>query len=149
MKIKSIIFAIFLIAVSSSIIWFYKGRREEVERMANHDCIFCKIISGLIPCKKIHETADLIVIQDIAPKAPIHYLIIPKQHVPNIQSCTEQDQKMLGTLLFTAKQLSASLPGNPEFKLVSNNGASVGQSVFHIHIHFLAGNSKFAEQMAV
>lgn len=117
--------------------------------MEHHDCIFCKIILGLIPCKKIHETDDVIVIQDIAPKAPIHYLIIPKQHIPNIQSCTDQDQKLLGALLLTAKQLSMSLPGNPEFKLVSNNGASVGQSVFHIHIHFLAGGGKFIEQTQV
>jgi len=119
----------------------------------NPSCIFCKIISGAIPAKKIYETDQVLVIQDIAPKAPIHYLIIPKQHVPNIQSCSDQDhdrdKMMLGTLLLTAQHLSQTLPGNPEFKLVSNNGASVGQSVFHIHIHFLAGGGKYFEQAAV
>lgn len=115
----------------------------------NQNCIFCKIISGIIPSKKITETDDVLVVQDIAPKAPIHYLIIPKQHVSNIQSCSDQERLMLGTLLLTAKHLSQTLPGNPEFKLISNNGSSVGQSVFHIHIHFLAGGGKFIEQMTV
>jgi diadenosine tetraphosphate (Ap4A) HIT family hydrolase len=79
------------------------------------------------------------VVADIAPKAPIHYLIIPKKHIKNMQSCTDVDQAMLGNILLMAKKLSDSLPGQSEFKLIANNGASVGQSVFHIHVHFLAG----------
>ncbi len=105
----------------------------------NQDCIFCKIIANQIPSKKIYETDDLIVIADIAPKAPIHYLIIPKKHIKNMQSCTDVDQAVLGNILLMAKKLSDSLPGRPEFRLIANNGASVGQSVFHIHVHFLAG----------
>lgn len=109
--------------------------------MVNQDCIFCKIIANQIPSKRIQETQDLIVIADIAPKAPVHYLIIPKKHIKNIQSCTDADQAMLGNILLMAQTLSKNLPGNQEFKLISNNGASVGQSVFHIHVHFLAGKS--------
>jgi len=115
----------------------------------NDNCIFCKIIAGAIPSKKIYETEDVLVIQDISPKAPIHYLIIPKTHIPNIQSCTAQDISLLGTILLTAQQLSAQLPGNPEFKLISNNGSSVGQTVFHIHVHFLAGGGTFLTQSSV
>ena len=107
----------------------------------NHDCIFCKIIANQIPSKRIQETDDIIVIADIAPKAPIHYLIIPKKHIKNIQSCTDIDQAMLGKILLMAKTLSQQLSGNQEFKLIANNGASVGQSVFHLHFHFLAGKS--------
>lgn len=107
----------------------------------NHDCIFCKIIANQIPSKRIQETDDLIVVADIAPKAPIHYLIIPKKHIKNIQSCSDDDQEILGKILLMAKTLSQNLSGNQEFKLVANNGASVGQSVFHLHVHFLAGKN--------
>lgn len=113
------------------------------------DCIFCKIISGIISAQKIYETEDIIVVTDIAPKAPIHYLIIPKKHIANIQSCDQVDQKMLGNILLTAQHLSTMLSGNREFKLVSNNGKSVGQSVFHIHFHFLAGGGNYLQSAAV
>lgn len=107
----------------------------------NQDCIFCKIIAKQIPSKPIQETDDIIVIADIAPKAPIHYLIIPKKHIKNIQSTTDADQALLGKILLMAKTLSENLSGNQEFKLIANNGASVGQSVFHLHVHFLAGKN--------
>ncbi|MBP9765349.1 HIT domain-containing protein [Candidatus Babeliales bacterium] len=113
------------------------------------NCIFCKIISGSIHSEKFYENDDVIVIKDIAPKASIHYLIIPKKHIANIQSCESQDTLLLGKLLMTAQTIATMLPNNPEFKLVSNNGASVGQSVFHIHIHFLAGGGPYLQQSAV
>lgn len=109
--------------------------------MEHVSCIFCKIIAGVIPAKRIQETADLIVISDISPQAPIHYLIIPKKHINNLQSCTPEDQLLLGSIFLMAQKLSDELIGTKEFRLVSNNGASVGQSVFHIHIHFLAGKA--------
>lgn len=113
------------------------------------DCIFCKIISGVIPSKRIYESDDVIVIVDITPKAPIHYLIIPKKHVSDIQSCDQNDQAMLGSILFAAQELSKALVGNRDFKLVSNNGRSVGQSVFHLHFHFLAGGGNYLNNAAI
>lgn len=107
----------------------------------SQDCVFCKIISGQIPSKKIQETDDLMVIKDLHPQAQIHYLIIPKKHIKNIQSCGQQDQAMLGSIFLMAQKLSNEIPAAQEFKLISNNGSSVGQSVFHIHIHFLAGSN--------
>lgn len=115
----------------------------------HQDCVFCKIISGQIPSKKIQETDDLIVLQDIAPKAPVHYLIVPKKHIKNLQACLPEDQALLGSMLLMTQTLSKQLSGNQEFKLVSNNGASVGQSVFHLHMHFLAGGGKFIQDASV
>lgn len=112
--------------------------------MSGNDCIFCKIINGQIPSAKIKDTSDLIVIRDIAPKAPIHYLIIPKKHIHDIKSASDLDQDLLGSCLLMAKELSYDLDKPQEFRLISNNGPSVGQSVFHIHFHFLAGK-QFSE----
>lgn len=102
------------------------------------NCIFCKIIAKQIPSKIIQETSDILVIADIAPQAPVHYLILPKKHISNIQSVQSQDQLLLGNILLMAQALSQNLKGNQEFKLISNNGSSFGQTVFHIHFHFLA-----------
>ena len=112
--------------------------------MTHQDCILCKIIAGDIPSVIIKETDDFIVIKDIAPKAPIHYLIVPKKHIANLQTATDADQALLGSLLLMSKELSKDLPSPQEYRLVSNNGPSVGQSVFHIHLHFMAGK-QFAE----
>ncbi|MBP7854605.1 HIT domain-containing protein [Candidatus Babeliales bacterium] len=111
----------------------------------NLNCIFCKIIAQKIPSKIIQENDDIIVIADIAPKAPVHYLIIPKKHVTDIRECDDVDQALLGNILLMAKTLSQN-SGNQEFKLIANNGASVGQSVFHLHFHFLSGNSDFMQR---
>ena len=104
-----------------------------------HGCIFCKIIDGQIPCQKIHESSDLIVIKDIAPRAPIHYLVIPKKHIKNLQSAENEDKNLIYSMLLVTKELAKGLAEPQDFRVVSNNGSSVGQSVLHLHFHFLAG----------
>ena len=105
----------------------------------NSDCVFCKIIAGDIPAQVVAENAEVIVIKDINPRAPLHYLIIPKKHVRDIGCLTPDDRQLAGSLLMMAQELSQQNPHAREFRLVSNNGATVGQVVFHIHVHFLAG----------
>ena len=103
------------------------------------NCIFCKIIAREIPSKIVDETDDVIVIEDIAPKAPIHWLIIPKKHIPDLSHLAAEDRELACNMLFTATKLAEKLPGSKAFRLVSNNGHEVGQRVFHIHLHFLSG----------
>jgi histidine triad (HIT) family protein len=102
------------------------------------DCIFCRIIAGEIPAQKVLETRDLIVIKDIAPKAPIHYLIIPKKHFKDVRDF-DADDLMLGKEIFGVAQQLSKLINNGDFRLVMSNGYDVGQRVFHAHVHFLAG----------
>ena len=102
-------------------------------------CLFCKIIAGDIPAQIIDENAEVIVIKDINPRASIHYLIIPKKHVSDISYLMPDDLQLAGSLLMMAQELSQQDPNAREFRLISNNGTTVGQVVFHIHLHFLAG----------
>lgn len=103
------------------------------------NCIFCKIIAREMPATIIAENDSIIVIKDIAPKAPIHSLLIPKKHIKDIQSLHAKDAKLAGDLFLMAKELSKQLDGSQAFRIVVNNGADAGQRVFHLHLHFLSG----------
>lgn len=103
------------------------------------DCIFCKIICGESSSVKIIEDELLIVIQDIQPKAPIHYLIIPKKHIQDVQSMEESDFSYAGSFFAMAQQLSKTIAGAQDFKLHINSGRNAGQIVMHLHMHFVAG----------
>lgn len=107
--------------------------------MLHQSCVFCSIIRGEIPVTKIYENDKLIVIKDIAPKAPVHLLIIPKIHVPDVAGLTEADAAFAAAMLLVTAELKKHLTGSQAFRLISNTGADVGQSVFHIHFHFLSG----------
>ena len=102
------------------------------------DCIFCKIISGAIPAKKIFEDADFITFHDIKPMAKVHFLIVPKLHVETLKDCTETHQALLGKMLLLAPQLAAE-QGLTGFKTLINTGREGGQEVFHIHMHVFGG----------
>jgi histidine triad (HIT) family protein len=104
------------------------------------DCIFCKIVSGAIPSRKIYEDNEVIAFHDINPSAKVHFLIVPKLHVESLASCEEQHQALLGKMLLLAPKL-AKEQGLAGFKTLINTGKDGGQLVFHIHVHVLGGAS--------
>lgn len=103
-------------------------------------CIFCKIVGKKVPAKIVYEDDMTFAFEDVNPQAPIHILVVPKKHIPDIHSMTENERNLIGHLFFTAKKI-ADLKGlGPEgYRMVINNGAGVGQTVFHIHLHILSG----------
>jgi len=108
------------------------------------ETIFGKIIAGEIPAEKLYEDDDCICIKDIAPKAPTHVLLIPKKAIPRLVDATPEDQAMLGKLMVKAGDIARMLGVDEAFRLVINNGAGAGQTVFHLHLHIL-GNKAFTE----
>ena len=110
--------------------------------MANPKTIFEKIIDDEIPSEKIYEDDLAIVIKDINPQAPTHVLIIPKtKEIPKLSEATEDHQTILGHLLLVAGKISRQLGVDEAFRLIINNGAAAGQTVFHLHLHILANKS--------
>ncbi len=103
--------------------------------------LFEKIISKEIPADIIYEDDISIVIKDISPQAPTHLLIIPKKVIPKLSDATKEDQEMLGHLMLLAGKIAEELGLDETFRLVVNNGAKAGQSVFHLHLHLLSGRS--------
>ena len=101
--------------------------------------IFEKIIKGEVPSEKLYESDKLIAIPDINPQAPTHLLIIPKKPIPKLSDASEEDKELLGHLMWVAGEISRELGLDETFRLVTNNGAKAGQSVFHLHLHLLSG----------
>lgn len=104
------------------------------------DCLFCKIIAGDIPSDTIYEDDNVFAFRDINPVAPLHALIIPKKHIAMINDIEPQDAQSVGQLFLAAKNI-ATQEGYAEagYRTVMNCGEAAGQTVFHIHLHLLAG----------
>ncbi len=107
-----------------------------------NDTIFGKIIRGEIPSEKVYEDDDVLAFKDVNPAAPVHILVIPKKHIVNAFDAGEEDAQLLGKLMLTAAQVAREQGLEDDgFRLVVNNGAAVGQSVFHLHVHVLGGRA--------
>ena len=108
------------------------------------DTIFGKIVSGEIPSEFLYEDDHCVAINDINPQAPVHVLVIPKKGIPRLVDAREEDQDLLGHLMLAAGKVAEQLGVADAFRLVVNNGEGAGQTVFHLHLHILAGRT-FAE----
>lgn len=106
------------------------------------DCLFCKIARGETPSKKVYEDEELFAFYDIAPKAPLHFLVIPKKHIANLMELSEEDANLVGSLVFKAQELARSLGcGERGARFVFNCKADGGQTVNHVHLHVLGGRA--------
>ncbi|MBA3409684.1 MAG: histidine triad nucleotide-binding protein [Geodermatophilaceae bacterium] len=110
--------------------------------MADPDCLFCRIVTGDIPADIVHETDTTVAFRDREPQAPVHVLVIPKQHQPNAAALVEADPSVLAEVIAAAHDVAVA-EGIAEsgYRLVANTGADGHQSVFHAHIHVLGGRT--------
>lgn len=102
--------------------------------------IFAKILRGEIPADRVFEDEHCIAFRDISPAAPTHVLVIPRKAMPQLDAMTEADEPLVGHLMRVAT-LVAKAEGLDDFRLVVNNGAGAGQTVFHLHVHVIGGRS--------
>ena len=103
------------------------------------DCLFCKIIAGQIPAKKVYEDDKVFAFEDINPQAPTHVLIVPKQHIVGLKEAKPEDAEIIGYCQLVAAQLGRERKIEDGYRTVYNVGPGAGQSVFHIHLHLLGG----------
>jgi len=103
------------------------------------DCLFCKIIAGQIPSKKVYEDEKVFVIEDINPQAPTHVLILPKKHIEGLNTATQEDAEIIGYTQLIAARLGRERRIEKGYRTVYNVGPESGQSVFHLHLHLLGG----------
>jgi histidine triad (HIT) family protein len=106
---------------------------------ANPDCIFCKIVAGQVPARKVFEDEELLVFHDIHPWAPVHVLVIPKMHIVSLADAGPQHEALLGRMLGLAPRLMKELGVVNGFRTVINTGQDGGQEVQHLHMHVFGG----------
>ena len=104
------------------------------------ECLFCKIVAGEIPAKLVHQDDELIAFSDINPQAPLHALIVPRRHIPTLNDLAPADDALVGSMFRRAAALATERGyADRGYRTVFNCNAEAGQSVFHIHLHLLAG----------
>ena len=106
---------------------------------ADPDCIFCKIVAGQIPARKAYEDEELLAFHDIHPWAPVHILLIPRQHVATMYDIAPAHEPLLGRMMALAPRLMRELGVNDGFRIVVNTGRDGGQEVMHLHMHVMGG----------
>lgn len=106
------------------------------------DCLFCKIINGDIPADIVYQDDHVLGFKDVNPQAPTHVLFIPKKHIATVNDLESSDAELIGKLYLAAKKIAADKGfADDGYRLVMNCNAGAGQTVFHIHLHMLAGRS--------
>lgn len=103
------------------------------------DCIFCKIVSGDIPAKKIYEDDDVLAFHDIHPIAPVHFLVIPKRHIPSMAELAPEDSAVMGKVMTAAGKIAREQGCTDGFRSIINSGRVGRQEVYHLHVHVLGG----------
>jgi histidine triad (HIT) family protein len=107
--------------------------------MTAADCLFCKIVRGEIPSRKVYEDADMLAFHDIHPLAPVHFMIIPKQHIASLADVDATHQGILGKILAAAPRLAREQGSTDGFRIIINTGRVGRQEVYHLHVHVIGG----------
>jgi histidine triad (HIT) family protein len=103
-------------------------------------CVFCQIVAGRAPSKKVYEDEDVLAFHDVRPQAPVHALVVPKKHIASLVDLTPEDDALLGRLVRCGREVAGAAGLDKRgFRLVFNCGADAGYSVFHIHLHVVGG----------
>lgn len=105
-----------------------------------NDCLFCKIIAGVIPSSKVYEDDTVFAFRDIAPQAPTHILVIPKEHIPSVNGITPDNSAVVAHIFEVIPQIAAAEGLTGGYRVVSNCGDHAGQTVHHLHFHILGGH---------
>jgi histidine triad (HIT) family protein len=103
------------------------------------NCIFCKIVRGEIPSRKVYEDADVLAFHDIQPVAPVHFMLVPKKHVATLYDVTPEDAPALGRILALAGRLAREQGARDGFRTIINTGRVGRQEVQHVHVHVIGG----------
>jgi histidine triad (HIT) family protein len=111
------------------------------------DCIFCRIARGEIPSKKVYEDEDIFAFHDINPQAPVHFMVIPKQHIASLNDADASHQAVLGKLMAKVGELARSQGLADGFRTIINTGRIGRQEVYHLHVHILGGPEPFGSMM--
>jgi histidine triad (HIT) family protein len=111
------------------------------------DCIFCKIIAGEIPCKKVYEDDDLFAFHDINPMAPVHFMVVPKQHVASLAETDASHAPVLGKLFAKLGELAKSQGLTDGFRTIINTGRVGRQEVYHLHVHIVGGPDQLGHML--
>lgn len=104
------------------------------------DCIFCKIAAGEIPSKKLYEDDQVLAFYDIEPKAPVHFLVIPKTHLAGVREVAADNSALVAHIFEVIPRIAAEL-GMDQYRVITNNGEQAGQTVHHLHFHVLGGRA--------
>jgi histidine triad (HIT) family protein len=111
------------------------------------DCIFCKIVRGEIPSKKVYEDDDVFAFHDIHPQAPVHFMLIPKRHIASLADATSEDAGVLGRMMALAGRLARE-QGSPDgFRTIVNTGRIGRQDVMHLHLHIIGGTTPLGHML--
>lgn len=107
--------------------------------VADMDCLFCKIVAGTIPSSAVYQDEKCYAFADIKPQAPVHFLVVPREHIPSLAHVNGEHKELLGHLLTTAAEIARSKGLSNGYRVVINAGEQGGQTVDHIHVHVLGG----------
>lgn len=105
------------------------------------DCLFCKIVRGEIPCKKVYEDDEVLAFFDIHPVAPVHFMLIPKLHIESLAQADDSHAALLGRMMTLAPKLAQQQGLDAGFRTVINTGRGGGQEIFHLHVHVIGGGN--------